>query len=121
MDVAALAEAALQLYITVAGGLCQTPPVDLLQGVRPLSRTKVPFPSWEDGVVVLDLFSSVGTTLLSLLQTRTKAIRHFSSENQLRCTTGATCVLGQLTKVILQILALTCAIRNINGLGDRIL
>ena len=71
MDVAALAEAAPPQYISVAGGLCQTPPVDLPQGVRPLSRMKVPFPSREDGLVVLDIFYGVGTTLLSPQRTGT--------------------------------------------------
>ena len=70
--VAALAEAALPHYISVVGGLCQTPPVDPPQGVRPLSRATIPFPSWEDGLVLLDLFSGVGTTLLSLLRTGAK-------------------------------------------------
>ena len=51
--------------------------MDLLQVLRPLSRTTVPFPSREDGLVVLDSFSSSGTTLLSLLRTCTKAIRYF--------------------------------------------
>ena len=78
VDVAAMAEAALAQYISVAGGLFKTPPGDLPQGVRPLSRTIVPFPSREGGLLVLDLFSGVGTTLLSLLRTRTKVRRYFS-------------------------------------------
>ena len=49
MDVAALAEAALPQYISVTGSLYQTPPVDLPQGVLPVSRKTVPFPSREDG------------------------------------------------------------------------
>ena len=77
LDVAALAKAALPQYISVAGSLCQIPPVDLPQGVRPLSHTTVPFPSREDGLVVLDLFSGVGTTSLSLLRRGTKAGRYF--------------------------------------------
>ena len=80
MDVAALAEAVLPQYISVAGSLCRTSPVVLPQGVRPLSRTTVPFPSWEDGLVVLHFFSGVGTTLLSLLRTGTKVKRYFSVE-----------------------------------------
>ena len=78
MDVAALAEAALPQYIYVTGSLYQTPPMDFPQGVLPLSRTTVTFPSREDGLVVLDLFSSVGTILLSLLRTGTKVRRYFS-------------------------------------------
>ena len=72
MDVAALAKAAVQKFISMAGTLCAISPVDLPHGVRPLSRTTVPFPSREDGLVVLDLFSGVGTTLLSLLCTASK-------------------------------------------------
>ena len=78
MDVAALAEAAVPQYIFVIGSLYQTPPVDSPGGVLPLSRTTVPFPSLGDGLVVLDLFSCVATTLLSLLRKGTKARRYFS-------------------------------------------
>ena len=45
MDVAALAKATLPLYISVTRSLYPTLPVDLPQGVLPLSRTTVPFPS----------------------------------------------------------------------------
>ena len=57
--------------------------MDLPHGIRQLSRTKVPFPSVEDGLVVMDLFSGVGTTLLSLLRTGTKALRYFSVKTSL--------------------------------------
>ena len=48
VDVPSQAEAALPQYMSMAGGLCQTSPVDLPQGVRPLSRMIVPLPSRED-------------------------------------------------------------------------
>ena len=80
MDVAALAEAALPQYISVTGSLYQTPLVDLPQGVLPLSQTTILFPCWQDGLVVLDLFSGVGTTLLSLIRTGTKVRRYFFVE-----------------------------------------
>ena len=80
VDVAALAEAALPQYVSVAGGLYETQPPNLPQGVQPLSRTTVPFPNHEDGLVVLDLFYGVGTTLLSSLRTRTKVKQYFSVE-----------------------------------------
>ena len=80
MDVAALAEAAMPQYISVTGSLYQTPPVDLPQGVLPLSQTTVPFPSRKEGWVVLDLFAGVGTTLFSLLRTGTKVRRYLSVE-----------------------------------------
>ena len=72
MVVAALAEAALSRYTSVTGSLYHTPPVDLPQGVLPLLRTTLPFPNREDGLVVMDLFAGVDTTLLSLLRTSTK-------------------------------------------------
>ena len=72
-DVAALAKAALPQYVSVSRSVYQTPPVDLPQGVLQLSQTTVPFSSREDGLVVLHLFSGIGTTLLSLLRTSTKA------------------------------------------------
>ena len=80
MDVAALAGAALPQHISVTGSLYQTQPVDFPHGVLPLSRAKVPSPSQEDGLVVLDLFSGINTTLLSLLRTGTKARRYFFVE-----------------------------------------
>ena len=80
VDVAALTKAALPLYISGAECLCQTQPLDPPQGVRPLLRKTVPFPSREDGLMVLDLFSRVGTTLLSLLRTGTKVRRYFPVE-----------------------------------------
>ena len=80
VDVAALAKVALPQYVSVAGGLYQTQPPDLPQGVQPLSRTTVPFSSREGSLVVLDLFSGVGTTLLGLLRTGTNVRRYFSVE-----------------------------------------
>ena len=77
-DVKALAEAALPQYVRKAGGTPQPQLEGLLPTVSPLPQVTVPFPQKEGGIVVLDLFSGVRTTVLGLLRTGVKIMEYYS-------------------------------------------
>ena len=64
--------------MSIGGGTHHPQPTGRLQNITPQPPTTVPFPKREEGIVVFDLFLGVGTTLLSLLQTRTK-VSHLDS------------------------------------------
>ena len=73
----AFVEAALPKYRLKAGGTPSATLAKLPTDVQPISRETVLFPCLQDGIIVLDLISSIETGLLILLRVRVKIHKYY--------------------------------------------